>query len=155
MRRTVGVAALLAALSLPGSALAWPGAYEGQPGALRPGVEGGAYLWRDGEGFHHLVGVGHSFDPWTLDVKVTTDGVIHDVDAAALEANDTVDREGEGSLKAIFVLSTRADHLRFRVRDAGWLEYELWVNGSPMGTDSIHVGADGRHPLDSRFRLYN
>jgi hypothetical protein len=41
------------------------------------------------------------------------------------------------------------------VRDASWIEYEIWDNGAPIAADRIFVGANGRHPLDSRFRLYH
>lgn len=155
MRGISFVGAMLAAVLLPSVALAWPGTYEGLPQKLRPAPERGAYLWREADGMHRLLGVGRDPEPWTLEARVTTDGVFHDVDAGALEPGDSVEQEGERTLKAKFTLFTRADGVRFRVRDAEWIEYELWENGAPMPIERINVGTESRRPLDSRIRIYN
>jgi hypothetical protein len=116
----------------------------------------GYYLWRtnDGGTFHlrtHGPDKQHDFD-----AVLRTDGTFENVDPVRLDqANgDHVDlRDGGHELAIHFHTYDFTDGVNFTVRDGGHVHFNLKLDGQDIATDSIFIGANGRHPQNNPFSI--
>jgi hypothetical protein len=126
------------------------------PAEGEPTIDGsrplGYYVWHDAAGFHlrtHGPGDEHRFE-----ARLHTDGVFIDVDSVRLESRDGVAVLDGGHT---LVLRTRTfnwtDGVNFRIRGGHRLRLNLQLEGEPIATESIFLGADGRHPANNPFTI--
>jgi hypothetical protein len=184
-RKLLGTVCLgLLIIALSGSALAWSGraVLDGKPVQFNPGASYGYYVWQDDHGFHIWTSVRGQQHIYSGDIK--TDGVFYRVSGHRLESDDsfkvysdiqehywfkfsegdtgkhffvdgrTVDLE-KNRIHFSFNNTVGSDGLNFRVRDANYIEFNLFVDGRPVAPRDIHISATGWHPGAHDFRLYN
>jgi hypothetical protein len=143
------IAALAALIMTAAPALAWPDALEGRP-PLNHESPVGYYVWHDEDGLHlrtHGPGDEHQFV-----ARLRTDGTFVDVDAVRLESRDRV-RISDGGHVLVFDVHTFdwTDGTNFHVRGGERLRLDLELDGEPIATESIYLGADGEHPATNPF----
>lgn len=182
MRKTwlTGMVAAVLLVLLTGSAFAWSGDLMGKPDQFYPSAAKGYYIWKDNYGFHVWTtthGNEHVFSG-----TIRTDGTFQHVRGHRLEDGDSFktyedvqekhwfdfsfnDRENHFAFggrevalendKIHFKFHTAggSDGINFHIRDASFVEFDLFVDGQPVPSREIHIGQDGRHPDSHRFRL--
>jgi hypothetical protein len=130
----------------------WPDAATGQPAGLMMGGATGFYLWHNAEGWHleathpttdHMVFSGWFSSNGTIAFKRVDD-----------EHNDLT-REGPGDHVLSFVFNNYGgvDGLHFETHCADWLQFHLFINGSPAGVERVYVGHTSVHPLAMPFTI--
>src|SRR4051794_5613255 len=114
----------------------------------------GYYLWR-ADGTLHLRTHGpdkaHDFD-----AVLRTDGTFENVDPVRLEqANgDRIElRDGGHELVIHFHTYDFTDGVNFNVRDGERLHFNLKLDNQDIATDSVFIGANGRHPQSNPFTI--
>lgn len=169
-------------IALTGSAFAWSGRADigGKPEQFYPGGHIGYYIWQDEHGFHIWTttrGVEHVFSG-----SIRTDGRLEHVRGHRLDDGDSFNVYGdvqerswfkfsEGDNGRFFSLSGRevnlendkihfkfdnaggSDGLNFRIRDAHFIDFDLFVDGHPISHRDIFISNNGWHPMDHHFRL--
>ncbi len=147
---TVVAVALLLAVAT--SALAWSPTTEGNP-ELTTEKATGYYLWHDDSGMHlrtHGPEEDHLFT-----ARLRTDGEFEDVDSVRLESRDdfaVVD--GGHVLLMRFHTYDGTDGLNFRIRGGTRLRLDLKLDEEYIATESIFLGANGKHPNSNPFVIY-
>lgn len=170
-------------ITLTGSAFAWSGRAdaEGKPDQFYPGGARGYYIWQDEHGFHIWTtthGEQHVFSG-----TIYTDGKLYHVRGHHLEDGDSFHvysdiqenfwfkfTEGDNGNhfsfggrevnlendKIHFKFDTAggSDGLNFRIRDAHYIDFDLFVDGHPIPHREIHISDVGWHPESHHFRLY-
>ena len=141
--------ALFVTAALP--ALAWPGGVEGRP-TLTADSPVGYYVWHDENGMHvrtHGPGSEHDFV-----ARMHTDGIFTNVDTARLESRDKIAvADGGHTLVLRFHTYNYTDGVNFRIAGGDKLHLNLELDGAPIATDSIYLGAAGVHPPSNPFTI--
>ncbi|MDR3561189.1 MAG: hypothetical protein P4N41_24575 [Negativicutes bacterium] len=169
-------------LALAGSAFAWSGKadIDGKPDQFRPGGAKGFYIWQDEHGFHIWTathGEGHVFSG-----VIRTDGQFVRVRGHRLEADDSFKvysdiqerfwfdarQSGGGNHFAVggrevdyandklrfkFDTAGGSDGLNFRVENASYIDFDLFMDGRPIHPREIYLGDSSWHPQRHTFRL--
>lgn len=149
-RRVCALAgAALLHLALVAPALAWSDVVAGEP-ALSGESPTGYFIWHNESGMHLRT---HDTEEGGLYVaRLRTDGAFEDVDVVRLETRDGVAVLDGGHLLVYRVHTYNwIDGVDFRVRGGRWLRFDLERNGEQISTDSIHLGAEGKHPPTNPF----
>jgi len=176
---TVLIALFLIALS--GSAFAWSPKLEGKPDQFALGASNGYYIWHDDNGFHVWTttrGKEHVFSG-----TIKTDGDIYRIRGNRLEEGDSFKEYSDNHEKKWFEVSDNrgrkhyavagrevdcdndkirfkfdtaggSDGIDFRIKNASYVEFELFVDGHRINTKQIFIGDDGWHPHRNTFRIY-
>lgn len=139
------------AIGLPASA-APADPLAGDPG-LTPDHAVGYYLWRgSGDTLHlrtHGPGDEHDFV-----ATLHTDGYFAGVDGIRLESRDGYSVRDGGHTLALRVRTFNwTDGLTFQIRGGSRLRLSLELDGAPVATESIYLGALGRHPANNPFTV--
>lgn len=114
----------------------------------------GYYIWRDNGTLHvrtHGPDKEHDFD-----AVLRTDGTFENVDPVRLDPknNDRVEvRDGGHELVIQFHTYDFTDGVNFNVRDGGHIHLNVRLDDQPIATDSIFIGANGRHPRNNPFTI--
>lgn len=144
-----GVVLLLATLTT--AALAWSDVIQGRPD-LGPRSPEGYYLWSDDDGMHlrtHGPEKEHYFT-----TRLRTDGVFVDVDSVRLESRDDFAvLDGGHTLVLRFHTYDATDGVNFRIRGGTKLRLNLQLDGDLIPTESIYLGAEGKHPRTNPFTI--
>ena len=177
----VSALACLFVIMLSGSAMAWSGRadIEGRPDEFKPGEANGYYIWHDGRGFHIWTSArwqGHEFSG-----VIKTDGKFVNVRGSRLENgdsyrvnNDTDEHWFEARYGSAnrFSLAGRdvscdqaeirfkfhtfggSDGLNFKLSDANYVEFELFIDGKAASRRSISLGDESWHPRAYNFKVF-
>ncbi len=134
------------------SAFALPNAVEGRP-ALTDDHPAGYYIWHDEQGMHLRT---HGPDDEHLFVAyLHTDGVFENVDSVRLESRDNYAiLDGGHTLVLRFHTYDATDGVNFLVLGGTRLRLNLQLDDQLIGTDSIYLGAEGRHPEENPFTIH-
>jgi len=169
-------------IALTGSAFAWSGRadVEGKPTEFNPGGHKGYYIWQDDQGFHVWTtthGEEHVFSG-----TIHTDGIFEHIRGHRLEDGDSFNaysdiqekfwfRFSDGDSNFHFSLGGRevniehdkihfkfdnsggSDGLNFRIRDARYIDFDLFVDGQPVPRRDIFISNSNWHPYSNQFRL--
>ena len=170
-------------LALTGSAFAWSGKADisGKPDEFSPNGREGYYIWQDNSGFHIWTttrGERHVFSG-----VIRTDGKLSRVKGHSLEQGDSfkdyselqgrywfdsqeknrgnrfstggreVNQEND-KLNFKFNTTGGSDGLNFRVSNARFVDFDLYIDGRPIQRKKIHIGEDSWHPQSHNFRFY-
>lgn len=167
-------------VALTGSAFAWSPRLDGKPDQFYPGGPRGYYVWHDDNGFH--IWTTNRGSEHTYSGVIRTDGRFVHVRGHNLEEGDSFKlysdaRErtwfeaSESDRGNRFVLKGRevgydndkirfkfdtiggSDGLNFRIKDASYVEFDLFVDGHPVNHREIHIGDNGWHPHSHHFRF--
>jgi hypothetical protein len=169
-------------IAFTGSAFAWSPSIEGKPDQFVNGGPKGYYIWHDDHGFHiwtSTLGREHVFSG-----VIHTDGRLYNIKGHHLEDGDTFKvssdprenawfkfSEGDGDRghfsfggrevglehdKIHFKFNTAggSDGLNFRIKDASYVDFDLFIDGRPVPRREIHIGDNGWHPDHHNFKLY-
>lgn len=169
-------------MAFAGSAFAWSGRadVDGKPVQFYPGGPKGYYIWQDEHGFHIWTttrGEEHVFSG-----AIRTDGRFYHVRGHRLEDGDSFNiysdiqerfwfKFSEGDDGRHFSFGGRevdlehdkihfkldnaggSDGINFRIKDASYIDFDLFVDGHPIPRSEIHIGDSGWHPVAHNFRL--
>lgn len=47
-----------------------------------------------------------------------------------------------------------SDGLNFRINDANYVDFDLYIDGHPINHKKIHIGESSWHPYSHSFRIY-
>ncbi|MCC6178299.1 MAG: hypothetical protein IT305_23595 [Chloroflexi bacterium] len=145
-------AALLALTTTVGTTFAWPDRLAGRPEQLEVGGETGYYIWTDGDDVH--LSTTNDEQVRFFRAVVRTDGEIQDVDQARLEDGDSYALEDGGrQLEIRFTTANHIDNIRWQVRGGTYMRFDLNVDGHPIRSRNVYLGADGHHPWAPTFRV--
>jgi len=146
-----------AAPSSPCSAAAddggWPAGAQGEPAGFAAGDAAGVYVWHDASGWH--LRVTHQNDRHqTYTGRISTAGVITDVDAVRLERNDDV-RVGPDRHTVEFRFNNYGgvDGLDFRTHCADGLHFALGADGQRLNPTEVYIGHGSMNPPDVPFTI--
>jgi membrane-bound ClpP family serine protease len=146
----VALAALLLAM-VPVASAAPLSSAEGAPNDSDSSPTG-YYIFHNDDAFDirtHGPGAEHNFD-----AVLRTDGTIDNVTVQHLENGDTADLKKRGhELVLHFHTFGGTDGVHFTVAGAEHLRLDLKLDGKPIGTDSIFIGPQGKHPKHNPFGL--
>jgi hypothetical protein len=133
------------------SQTATPSTVEGAP-SISHDSPTGYYIFKTDDGLHlrtHGPGAEHDFD-----AVLRTNGTFENVDAIRLEDGDRVDvLDGGHTLAIHFHTFDFTDGVNFKVRGSERVRLALRLDDKLISTDSIFLGADGRHPAHNPFRI--
>jgi len=169
-------------IALTGSAFAWSGRadVEGKPTQFNLGGSKGYYIWQDDHGFHIWTatrGEQHVFSG-----TIHTDGIFEHVRGHHLEEGDSFNTYGdikerswfrfsEGDNAPRFSFGGRevgvernkinfkfdnsggSDGLNFRIRDAHYIDFDLFIDGHRIPRRDIFISNNGWHPYSHQFRF--
>ena len=130
----------------------WPDAATGLPPNLEAGAPKGFYLGHNDTGWH--LEVTHaSRDHAVFSGWVSSNGTI-DFQRVDDEHNDLA-RLGPDhhALRFAFNNYGGLDGVHFVTRCADWLEFHLFINGTPAGVEQVFVGHGGNHPPSVPFTI--
>lgn len=170
-------------IALTGSAFAWSGKADvsGKPDEFSPNGRAGYYIWQDRNGFHIWIttrGERHVFSG-----VIRTDGNLFNVRGHNLEQGDSVRDYGEVQGRSWFDGRDRnrgnrftiggrdihfendkmnfrfnttggSDGLNFRISNANYVEFDLYIDGHPISRKKIHIGEESWNPQSHKFRFY-
>jgi hypothetical protein len=112
----------------------------------------GYYVFQNDDGFHirtHGPGDEHDFD-----AVLRTTGTFENVDVLKLEAGDHVDvLDGGHKLAIHFHTFNATDGVNFTVKGAERLHLDLKLDGEPISTNNIFLGAKAVHPKHNPFSI--
>ncbi len=167
-------------IALSGSVFAWSGNADvsGKPDEFTPSGSTGYYIWQDDRGFHIWTttpNVAHVFTG-----VIHTDGVIFNIKGHNLERGDSVRTDEDfrrrswtnghargnrlvfggrelsyekDQIRFKFDTTGGSDGLNFQLRNARYIDFELFVDGHPVNRKNIHIGQSSWQPLSFKFRL--
>jgi hypothetical protein len=146
----VAVAALLLAM-VPVASAAPLSSVEGTPNDTDSSPTG-YYIFHNDDTFDmHTHGPGAQHD---FDAVLRTDGTFDNVTVQHLENGDTADvKKGGHELVLHFHTFGATDGVRFTVKGAEHMHLNLKLDDKPIGTDSIFLGPQGKHPKHNPFGL--
>lgn len=180
MKKKLFIVLGLLLITLSGNAFAWSGKadVEGSPGRLSMGITSGYFIWQDERGFHIQTTANDAVHEYTGVIR--TDGSFYHVRGNRLENGDTFIlsdadhpwfREDGGrrhfenngrlvnfdndKLQFKFETNRGSDGLSFSIKDANYIDFDLYVDGKPVPRRDIHIGDIGWHPQSHKFRIYN
>lgn len=170
-------------IALTGSVFAWSGKADvsGKPDEFSPNGQKGYYIWQDGSGFHIWTttrGQEHVFSG-----VIRTDGTLFNIKGHNLERGDYLRNDsnlqgkswfdshqgrnggnriffggrelnyGDNQIRFKFETTGGSDGLNFRIKDARYIDFDLYIDGHPINRKQIHIGEESWHPQSYRFRL--
>jgi len=169
-------------MAFTGSVFAWSGNADisGKPDDFSTGGHKGYYIWQDDEGFHIWTttrGEEHVFSG-----VIRTDGDIVALRGQNLERNDIVQTDENHNRHSLFdafdrgignafnhgdrEIKTQRDQIRFKfdttggsdglnfnLRNARYIDFDLYIDGHPINRREIHISESAWHPTASKFRL--
>lgn len=169
-------------MMLSSSVFAWSGKADisGKPDDFSPNGHKGYYIWQDDHGFHIWTttrGETHVFSG-----VIRTDGNISNVKGQRLEEGDSFRTYSENQRKPWLELFDRnrgnhfafggrevnlernelrfkfdttggSDGVNFRVNDAKYIDFDLYVDGRPIHRKEIYISESGWHPYSHNFRI--
>ncbi|MBP2626079.1 MAG: hypothetical protein H6Q68_790 [Firmicutes bacterium] len=170
-------------IALTGSVFAWSGKADvgGKPDEFSPNGQKGYYIWQDKNGFHIWTttpGEEHVFSG-----VIRTDGTLFNIKGHNLERGDYLrkdsdiqgkswfdgrrDRNGgnhvvfggrelnyeNNQIRFKFETTGGSDGLNFRITDANYIDFDLYIDGHPISRKDIQIGENSWHPQSHRFRL--
>jgi hypothetical protein len=167
--------------ALTSSAFAWSPNLNGKPDQFYPDGPKGYYIWHDEHGFHLWTttrGEEHVFSG-----VIRTDGRFFHVRGHRLEAGDSLKvysdvqdkfwfNFSEDNVENHFAFVGRevnmendkihfkfdttggSDGLNFRVKDASFIDFDLFIDGHPIPHRKIYIGDRGWHPDSHNFKVY-
>lgn len=169
-------------VAVSGSAFAWSPRLEGKPDQFRLGATNGYYIWHDNNGFHILT-TARGGEEHTYTGTIRTDGDIFHLRGNKLERGDSLKEYntdnrrwfdadskpgrarfqqpgrdvdfGDNAVKFRFNTTGGSDGLDFRIKDAKYVEFDLYIDGRKIGRKHIFIGDDGWHPSAGEFKLRN
>jgi len=131
----------------------WPASAQGQPaGDVVEGAKG-FYLWHTDSSHWHLEVTHPTTDHVVFSGHFTSDGTLtfNRVDD---ERNDIT---GEGphdhTMSFVFNNFGGLDGVHFETNCADWLEFHLFIDGTPAGVEQVNVGGASVHPLEMPFSV--
>ena len=169
-------------IALTGSVFAWSGKADvsGKPDDFSPSGHMGYYIWQDDDGFHIWTttrGEEHVFSG-----VIRTDGRLFNVRGHRLEQGDSFKTyedvkgnswfDGHGrnkgnrfsaggrdvnyendQIRFKFNTTGGSDGLNFRIQNANFVDFDLYIDGHPINRRAIHIGESGWHPYSHNFRM--
>lgn len=169
-------------IALTGSVFAWSGKADvgGKPDDFSVNGHMGYYIWQDDDGFHIWTttrGEEHVFSG-----VIRTDGRLFKIKGHRLEEGDSFKKYGdvkenswfnghdrsEGKrffgggrdvnydneqIRFKFNTTGGSDGLNFRINDANYVEFDLYMDGRPINRKAIHIGDEGWRPISNKFRI--
>lgn len=169
---------------LTGSVFAWSGKADvsGKPDDFSSRSRAGYYIWQDDDGFHIWTtarGAEHVFSG-----VIRTDGNLFNVRGHRLEGGDSFKKyddirekswfddrnksKGKGfsafgrhvdydkdQIRFKFETTSGSEGLNFRINNADYIEFDLYIDGYPINRKAIHIGENGWHPNSNKFRINN
>lgn len=168
-------------VALTGSAFAWSGKADisGKPDELSSYGQEGYYIWQDNNGFHIWTttrGEEHVFSG-----VIRTDGDFFHIRGHRLEQGDSfkdysevqgrtwfdaqgknrgnrfsiggreVSHEGD-KIRFKFETTGGSDGINFRVSNANFVAFDLYIDGHPINRKKINIGEESWHPQSPSFR---
>jgi hypothetical protein len=168
-------------MSFTGSVFAWSGSanIEGKPDQFQISRAKGYYIWQDENGFHIWTttrGEEHHFSG-----IIRTNGQFLRVKEQSLERGDSfkvnsndqgrswfkssdnksthfssrgrqIDYEND-KIQFRFATTGGSDGINFQVKDASFIDFELYMDGRPIPRKEIYISDRGWHPQSHKFRL--
>ncbi len=156
LRRSVAVpTGVIGALTLVGTALAWPQAIEGRPDNLHPGGHVGYYFWHDSRGLNLATTGPNPRVPHVYEGVIETDGTFASVDLLRPEDPDGyVVRDGDQRIRFHFRTYAGIDGINFRVDSGEKLTLHVKIDDQPAPVTRIFMGEHAVHPPSNPFTIY-
>jgi hypothetical protein len=129
----------------------WPASTLGRPQSFGAGAKRGVYVWFE-SGTWNVHAYNPSGSPVLFTGSVST-GSTHKIYPTFVEG--ATDLVKAGSKSSSFSLSATNDIDAFRIASpcSRSITFSFLVNGQPIPTEEVFVGASGAHPLSSKFVL--
>lgn len=170
-----GVLLSLLLICFTGSVSAWSGRadLEGRPEEF--GAQG-FYIWHDGRGIHIWTTARDQGHVYTGVIK--TDGLFTNARGYRLETGAAYKADNQcwfearlisgnhfsyggrevycasNKLRFKFDTATGADGINFNVKNASYIEFELYMDGKPAHRQMINLGDESWHPNSHDFKIY-
>jgi len=170
-------------IGLTGNVFAWSGKTDvsGKPDEFSPNGQKGYYIWQDDNGFH--IWTTTRDQEHIFSGVIRTDGTLFNIKGHNLERGDYLKknsdiqgrpwfdgqrgRNGEkhvafggrelnyenDQIRFKFATTGGSDGLNFRIRDAHYIDFDLYIDGHPINRKGIYIGEESWHPQSNRFRL--
>ncbi|AIF52815.1 hypothetical protein [Pelosinus sp. UFO1] len=174
------VMTLVLMMSFTGSVFAWSGSanIEGKPDQFQMSGAKGYYIWQDEYGFH--IWTTTRSEEHTFTGVIRTNGNFHHIRPQSLERGDAFrvsDEDGKPWLRSSednrrhfsfggreinsendkiqfrFATTGGSDGINFRVENASFIDFDLFIDGRPIPRREIYISDSGWHPQSHKFRL--
>lgn len=169
-------------MSFTGSVFAWSGSanIEGKPDQFQINRAKGYYIWQDEKGFH--IWTTTRSEEHTFTGVIRTNGEFLHVKGQNLERGDSfkVNSDDQGrpwfkssdnkgkhffsfggremdyendKIQFKFATTGGMDGINFQVKDASFIDFDLYMDGRPISRKEIYISDSGWHPQSHKFRL--
>lgn len=126
--------------------------FQHQPSSFNPGQSFGYYIWHDPGGWH--VRTTTPANTHTFHGTIRIDGEFWAVRTFSPDTGDIVLHDlNQNTIQFKFNTSGEADGLDFDVRDASYVQFELYIDGRIAQRNEIALGRYNHHPDGGVFRL--
>jgi len=130
----------------------WPTEVEGRPASLEAGAAAGLYLWHTDHGWRaYVTHPGH--EPVVFKIRIESSGRIYGVERH-MEGNDDVRVNHSRTVAGFRAVNWGyLDGMAFRTACAEHIVVTGTIDGQPLSTDQVFLGANGVHPTSVPFAV--